>query len=390
MTSFSKTEDKNTEVVDKFKKMFVDGKVSGEVKTIYAGYNYKAPATEDIYATAIGGELKYEIAELNGFNGAAAFSTSQDVNFITGDRDKNQNNPEMSSSYGNYTELTQAYINYNYNGLNLRIGRQIIDTPLADSDDIRMIKNTFEAYIATYEINNFTFMAGNLQRWQGVDAGLENGYSNETGKDGTWLSGVVYSDDIFDVNAWYYNISKSLSAIYADVDYHNQINKDILIHGGIQYLSENELDSSGIEANIYGLMSELVLYDLGIGVAYNKADKKSLKESFSGFGGGTLYTNMDTMILNEIAKDRDAQALVAGFHYVMSDFNLLYAYGDFDGDKNSVGVKEHIVEQDIGVEYSYDDNIVASAFYITSSDEESSVKTDYDWDRIQINLSYTF
>lgn len=376
--------------VREFNSVFTEGKISGELRSMYASYDQKKSANLDTYATAVGGELKYETASFYGFNAGAAFVTSQDLNFATGDSAKNRQNDELSSSSGSYTELSEAYLNYAYDGLNLRAGRQVIDTPLADSDDIRMIKNTFEAYTATYDISNFSFMAGHLRNWQGVDAGLDNKWSNKTGENGTWFGGASIASDYVDASAWYYNISKLTNAAYADIDLHYNFNEDVLLHTAFQYLNENELSNSGTKAQIFGALAELELYGLDLNVAYNKSNKKVGKSSFSGFGGGTLYTNMDTMILDEIAQDRDADSIVGAISYEIADVSLAYAYGSFNGDKDSGGNKAHIVEQDIGLEYALDDSFSASAYYIISSDEESSAKTDYDWNRFQVTLVYSF
>lgn len=381
---------KEVSSVNKLENIFKDGKVSGELRSMYAAYDKKAVSETDVYATAVGGELKYETASLYGFSAGAAFITSQDLSFATGDKNKGRQNDELSSSSGAYTELSEAYINYAYNGLNLRAGRQVLDTPLADSDDIRMIKNTFEAYVATYEISNFTFMAGNLRNWQGVDAGLDNKWSNKTGENGTWFGGISYASDFVDANAWYYNVTKLTHAAYADIDFHYNLNDDVLIHTTFQYLNEKELNDSNTSADIYGALVELEAYGLAVNVAYNKARKINGKSSFSGFGGGTLFTSMDTMILDEIAQDRDANAIVGAIEYNISDFGFVYAYGSFNGDKDSGGNKAHIVEQDMGIEYSLNDNFSASAYYIISSDEESSTKTSYDWERTQVTLTYSF
>ena len=65
------------------KDMFENGKVSGDLRSIYAGYNQKEAGVEDTYATAVGGHLKYELSELNGFSAAAAFTISHDVGVAT-------------------------------------------------------------------------------------------------------------------------------------------------------------------------------------------------------------------------------------------------------------------------------------------------------------------
>ena len=387
--SIGKVKEKEVGVVDGFKQMFSNGKVTGQIRTIYAGYEQKKVGEVDTYATALGGGLKYELASLYGFNGGVAFKTSQDLDFATGDKKKEKHNPELSSSAGNYTELTEAYINYKYADFNFRAGRQVVDTPLADSDDIRMISNTFEAYIATYEFENFSFMVGNLQKWQGFDVGLDDGWI-DAGINGTNFSGITFDNKLIEFSAWYYNITKATNAFYSDFGINYNFNKNFSIHGGVQYLNESQLDASGIEANIYGAMVEFVAYDLGFNLAYNRSYKKTNKESFSGTGGGVMFTSMDTMIIDEITKDRDTSAVVAGLSYAIGNSNLLYAYGDFDGDKNSIGEKMHIVEQNMGFEYNVNDKFVVAAIYVIEEDRQNSLKTEDDFNRLQVMINYTF
>lgn len=375
--------------VSSLEEIFEDGKISGNLRSIYAGYSKKEQGANDVYATAAGGHLKYETAELNGFNGGAAFATTHDVGFATGGRGVKQND-ELSSSKGSYTMLSEAYINYTYDDFNFRAGRQLIDTPLADSDDIRMIFNTFEAFIATYETSHFNFIAGKLQKWQGYDAGLDDGWV-KAGEEGTYFGGAVYSNDMMEANAWYYNITKFTNAAYFDATLSHEINDDFSILTAAQYLKQNEIDNSATKASIYGFLAEASAYGVTLSAAYNKSEKESGKGSFSGFGGGTLFTNMDTMILDEITNDRDARAVVGGISYEMDDLTLSYAYGDFKGKADSLGDKAHITEQNIAAEYSViADKFTLSAIYTIEKDKESSLKNENDWNRFGVMASYTF
>lgn len=381
--------DTKLQSVSSLGEIFEEGKISGNLRSMYAGYSKKEQGEKDVYTTAAGGHLKYETAELNGFNGAAAFATTHDLRFATGDRSVKQND-ELSSSKGRYTTLSEAYINYTYDDFNFRAGRQLIDTPLADSDDIRMIFNTFEAFIATYETSHFNFIAGKLQKWQGVDAGLDDGWV-KTAEDGTYFGGAVYSNDIMEANAWYYNITKFTNAAYFDATLSHEINDDFSILTAAQYLKQNEIDNSATEASIYGFLVEASAYGFTFSTAYNKSQKESGKGSFSGFGGGALFTNMDTMILDEITNDRDARAVVGGISYEMDDLTLSYAYGDFKGKADSLGDKAHITEQNIAAEYSViADKFTLSAIYAIERDKESSMKSENDWNRLQIMASYNF
>jgi hypothetical protein len=385
--NIGKTEDKEISTVDQFKHMFSDAKITGQIRAMYAGYDYKDATQTDTYASAFGGGLKYELASLYGFNGAVAFKTSQDIGFISGEDEKH--NPELSSSKGNYTDISEAYINYNYRDFNFKAGRQTLDTPLADSDDIRMIMNTFEAYMATYSFNGFHFLAGNIQKWQGYDAGLDDGWV-KAGKDGANVAGVSYEDEIVKFGAWYYNISKLSDIFYTDLHVNYRFDKDFSIHAAVQYLKENELENSTVEAEIYGGMVEFVAFGLGFNFAYNNSSAKQGKASFSGTGGGTLFTSMDTMILDEIAIDRDASSMVAGLSYTIEGFSLLYAYGDFKGDENTMAQKAHIVEQDIGCGYNVDDEFIVAAIYVLEEDRENSSYSENDWNRLQVMINYNF
>ena len=378
--SVAKIEQKEISIVGSMQHMFSDAKVSGQIKSIYADYNYKKDAQSDTYTTAIGGIIKYELASLYGFNAAAAVYTSHDLNFATG-TDIHQN-PELSSKKGYYTEMAEAYLNYKYNDFNFRAGRQTLDTPLADSDDIRMIQNTFEAYIATYNLNGFKFMAGNIQHWQGYDAGLEEPWS-KTGKNGTNLVGVKYHNKL-ELSAWYYNITGVTNAFYIDGGVEYPFSKDVTLHAMVQYLHESELDKSSIQSSVYGALLELVFHGIGFNISYDKALQKMGKKSFSGTGGGTLFTSMDTMILDNIAQDSDAEAIVGGFTYDYHEFGLLYAYGDFSSDS------EHMKEQDIGAQYNVNDEFLVAGVYAIENDRKHKQKTDYDWNRFQLLVNYNF
>jgi len=377
--SFGKIEEKEVREVDRIKNMFKKGKVSGQLKIMYS----ESAEPGEAYATAIGGIIKYELAEYRGFNAGAAVYTSYDIPFASGEDIKRST--EMSSDVGNHTDMSEAFVNYKYADLNFRAGRQVVDTPLADTDDIRIIQNTFEAYIATYSYSGVEFMAGNLQNWHGTDAGLELGWV-KTGTEGTNFGGVSYAD-MLEFDAWYYNMTGLTNASYFDLGIEYQVNDDLLLHLMAQYLHQSELENSGVEASIYGALVEVVVYDIGFNIALNKSDKKTDKESFSGFGGGALFTNMDTMIIDEITQDRDALSYVLGIVYSYEDFEFLYAYGDFNGEADSNGDSAHIVEQNIGAGYSLNEEFVVGGIYVV---QEDKIDSSNDWTRLQVMLNYNF
>ena len=391
IASVRDVEKKKLDIVDGFTHMFKDANVIGQIRSLYS--DIASENSQDVYATALGGLLKYELAEYKGFSAGVEFVVSQNVGSLSGDGVKY--NDELSSSNRNYTQMSESYLNYKYAGLNLRAGRQTLDTPLADSDDIRMVGNSFEAYVATYEYEDLAFMGGKLLSWQGYDAGLDNPWS-KTGSNGTYFGGVSLNRDMFDASVWYYNINGEIgdatanSSYYGDFVGHIHFSKELFLHLGGQYLKQNELDQSGVSSEIYGAMAELVVYGLGVNLSYNRSFKEDNKQSFSGFGGGTLFTNMDNMIVDNIAVDREVDAIVAGVSYGYKNFNFLYAYGDFDGDANSLGQKEHIVEQNIGFAYEKEESFTIATIFTKQDDKKETGVNGGDWTNLRVLAAYNF
>jgi hypothetical protein len=386
----------NINQTKQIKQMFPKGKISAKVDLLYSANHIKNSPNQ--YATAIGSNIFYELAEYNGFSGGLEFSSAHNINKFTGDGKKE--NQTLSSSDGSYTQLTQGYINYTHKGLNIRLGSQQIDTPLADSDHIRLIDNRFQALMATYELNDFVLTVGYLDKWQGTDTGLNNSWQN-TGDNGAYFSGIFYSNGLIDYNIWYYDISKDTLAesatgnianksIYADLTLRTKLSDNLMLNSSVQYLKQNEQSNSDIKANIYGLMSELVFKkDLTFYLAYNESKKQNGKHSFSGFGGGTLYTNMDIMIIDDITDSANAKAITASVLYDFKGFNLLYAYGRFDTIANNNTEKIDIVEQNIGLEYNLDENIAFSAVCVIRKNEKSTVDGE-NFNNYRLMTSYSF
>ena len=392
--------------VDNIADMFKHGTISGQIRLGHISYDTKVANTRDTSATALGGQLKFETAHFNGVSLGAAVYTSQNINALSGDQGDGKFATDLSSSERNYTELAEAYINYNIGGFNFRGGRQLIDTPLADSDDIRMTPHTFEAYIASYSFDDLglAFTAGNIQRWQGVDADYANVTNDrwvEAGEDGTWLGAVHFERDNIEASAWFYDVSKATTdsvankAVYTDIAYSMDINEDIALTVAAQYLNESESDNSGVDGSIAGVMVEAAIGSLTLGAAYNRVSLDDGKSIFEGFGGGSSFTNMDTNTAGLFADGQygDAKSYVLSASYDIAGANIFAAYGDFKADSYAAGANAqgHATEINVGVGYSHNEGeIEASLVYVVGEDKESSVATEQDDDHLQLTLNYNF
>lgn len=400
--------------VNNFSDFFKNGKVSGHIEAMYSGYNESGTnATDaDPYSTAIGGQLRFDTGHWNGFGAGVEFTTVGEIRPLSGDNDDGERATMLVSTEGDYTEVSQAYLEYIKNAITLRVGRQLIDTPLADSDDIRIVNNTFQAYIATYETDSISVMAGFLEKWQGTDTGLVNdSYApadtdawQETGDDGTYFAGVNFESDLLHLGAWYYDISdtdadNSMGAgignksIYVDATIHAISSDDLTLDVSAQYLNQSEDANSGTEADIYGFMLEVGISNIGLLAAYNSRNADDDKTSFSGFGGGTLFTNMDNMIIDTIGGG-DVDAYVLGATYSINDVSIGYAYGLFERDATSVLAKEKIIEYSFGAEYVATKNLTLFAIVTVNDDKEdtgtNAINNSGDFTNLRVFALYDF
>ena len=385
-------------VANNFDEIFSKGKVLGQMEIMYSGHTIKN--NEDPYSTAIGGQLKYETAMINGFSAGAEFTTVHEINGLSGDTQAKRATL-MVSAEGSYTQLSQAYLDYRSQGLTVRLGRQLIDTPLADSDDYRIINNTFEAATLSYNYKVVKIMLGYLDRWQGTDAGLDNNQPwQDTGVDGSHFASMTLGLGKLDTSLWYYDISGQQGdqigniSTYLDATLHLNLSDNFTLDTSAQYLNQSENDNSGIDADIYGLMLEATLYEkIGLQLAYNRRKADDDKTSFSGFGGGTLYTSLENMILDTIV-DGDTDAIVAGISYEISDLSLYYMYGVYERDQTSTLAKEEIIEQNFGADYSVNENLTLTAVLTIDDNKENTdsnaIYTGGDFTNIRVSASYTF
>jgi len=234
--------------------MFSEGKVQGNIRTFSISRSVEdtrsAKSDYTRSANAIGGYLKYETAAFKGLSLGSAFYTTNGL-FLDSPKDDNVQTVDptlLGKNNESYSILGEAYVNYNYSNTTFKGGRQKLDTPLAGSDDARMLPNLFEAYIlVNKDIPNTTLVAGHITRFaQGTfgrayNGGLlaaTSGYSqvdtrNQVGEFtnmgtyavGTSTSGVsvvsaVYNGDQgLKAQLWDYYAYDILNAVYGDISY---------------------------------------------------------------------------------------------------------------------------------------------------------------------------
>lgn len=391
-------------VANSLEEMFSKGTPSGQIRLGYIRMDSDEPGTKDLDDFAIGGQLKFETASFSGVSIGAAFYTAHSITRP----DDDEFNDELTSTDQHYDVLAEAYINYGINNFDLRIGRQQIDTPFADTDDIRMTPHTFEAVTMVFENAGFNLIGGYLTTWQGVDAGYHDDADFDdlvVGSDGTVMVGAGYGNDMFEISVWYYGILDVANIFYGELMVPFAFSENVeLTLGGQASIQSDEtntetLSSMGarVEGSLYGAMAELSVYGFTFGSAYTRAAVDSGEMLFGGFGGGPFFTNIDTLVANEFAMGQDADSYTFSIGYDFSElgvdgFSAGYVYGHYEGgsDPADTSADAEVVEHNFLIEYEICSNWSMDAVYVISKDEESTAKTEWDYHRSQIRLNYTF
>ncbi|ADR33217.1 outer membrane porin [Sulfuricurvum kujiense DSM 16994] len=371
------------------------GKASGQIRAAYVNQDNALGA--DTYATALGGVLKYETGVWNDLKFGVAAYISQKLPFATGDNEK-ANNDLFADNADSYVYLGEAYIDYTRNDFALRIGRQQIDTPLADTDDIRMHPNTFEAAIATYKgFEGSTLVGGVVKRFAGYDSGNDiSKFKKLDGADshGAAIAGITNeSVENLALQGWYYGIDNIANVLYADATYAMELYETSGIEVAAQFGQFNESLNSTIDGTVYGVGASFNIDMLTVGAAYNEVNSDTGKAIVNGFGGGPYFTSMEEMTIDGL---EDAKAYQFNAELDMSDagidgLTLAALYGKFKGKTGGLDAK--VSEFDIVLAYDINENVCADMSYATIDDKNKNTGdsgTDGGYDRFLLRLSYSF
>lgn len=369
--------------------------------------NQNNEASIDTYATALGGILKYETPVWNNLKLGAAGYVSQKLNVGTGSRDTGKRNSDFFDVEGkSYTYLGEAYMDYDANDLNIRIGRQRMDTPMINTDEVRMLLNTFEAAMATYSgFDKTTLTAGFVKRWAGYDSPRgHNDSMNEFKKFGethesigTYVVGIS-NESINNLvfQGWFYSIDEVTDVSYTDAMYKIVYSdrKYLEISAQAAHFSEDKDTTNTmtlIDGNVIGLAANYTWEMVTLGAAYNEASNKDTKMVGLGLGGGPYYTSMEEWTISGM---EDARAYRGSISINLGDIGLegltlSSAYGAFYSAPTDIKVDEW----DIIATYIYNNDVSADISYAKIDDKHDNAdgsSGDAGYDRFLARLNYRF
>lgn len=379
--------------------VFGQGKVGGEIRAAYVSQDNEVD--QDTYGTSLGGILKYETAEWNGLKLGAGAYVSQKLHFATGSFDEGKANADLfGKDTKSYAYVGEAYLDYTMEGLNLRVGRQMIDTPFADTDDIRMHPNTFEVAVASYRgIEATTLVGGYMTRWAGYDSGDDMSKFKKTaeGSNGVAMVGVMNeSIENLSVQGWYYGADKVADLYYADAAYAIWFSEETGLELSAQYAAfreDTQADGtkSGVDGRVYGLEAAFNAGPVTVGAAYNRGSNDEGKTPPIGFGGGPYTTSMEEMTIEGL-EDVRAHRFSAQIDMAAAGaegLSLSVQYGVFKSKPADIDVRE----SDVIAAYALNERLGIDASYARiedRNDNSGDSGTDGGYSRFLVRVSYNF
>ena len=375
-----------------------------ELRLGYIGLNGDGQSRTNAYG--LGGHYHLDSKRWNGFMVGISAYTVLDLGI--NQNPQNVNGDFFDADGKSFIMLSEIFLDGKWGNTGVKFGRQMLDTPHADSDDIRMIPNYFEAYtITNNDIDNVTLSAGFIHEmagWEnGVDASKFVNIGETLGTNGVDINGVSYAsinyEGIKDLSLalWYYNYNDIANVVYAELGYEKTFNNETTLTFGLQYDGSKETGAALLgeqNAETYGVSADFIFESTGVHLlaAYNQ-DNGSTGATGLSLGGGPFFTSMEDQTLDAIGEAGSAWVLGAEYHFEkigIDGLHLGIAYGHFEAKDTDSYESDEV---DVIMGYTLNKNLSLTAAYASvkfnaGTDENGKPLTDYDQFRLIVNYNY--
>lgn len=346
---------------------FSEGKTHGNVKYYFIETNKENSASgldSSAWANSIGGQLGYTTDRLYGFTLGATFMTTNpfalpgnvDTSIIG--RDNGIQGTEDPTE--GFSVLGEAYLDYQYQGLDLWYGRKTIMTPLVNAKEVRMLPSTVEGGDLSYSFENgIKIGAGYLDKFkQRTSSRFVNIVEHALGLNTETITGHTTGNVLPAYIEWhdahhvarlynYYSID-FMNMTYFDAVHNHKVNDSVSWSAGIQGMHQHGIGHSvgamenntaayggKINGRFFGLKagatidesSFLLAYTNVLGSRDNEHNSLSLP-----WDGTPLFTDMITS--NNLFSSNYGQGLTSSGGYIAGTSGFKAGYTqkyDFTG-----------------------------------------------------------
>ncbi len=329
-----------------------------------AQLRFGSTTTEDatgrqVWTQTLGGYLGYISPVHKGFRAGAKLYTTNPVG-------ANDDGFFLSSRNKGYNIIGDAWLQADFAKTQIRLGRQELDTPLINTDDIGMIPDTAQGIVINNNsLANTTVTTAHLEKWAGVDSARPEQFTPMNGSHGVQLLGVVYKKKNWGAQFWQYWQKNATDLSYAEFNSHAIDGLDL----GLQYTVQKGHAASGT-GKAWGATASYEINKFSFRADYNKVSGAS--GVTNGFGGGPYFTSGEINTIDGVA---NITAKALGIEYTGIDqLTLGLRKVNFD---RSVGD-----ELDATLSYKFRDNLSADLIYsdLGSDGKNTRFFVNYDVD----------
>lgn len=416
------------------------GEIFGQSRTFYLDRTYSGTVNNNRNSLATGGYIGYKSPVFNGFSAAAAVYGTYGFDMHSENADVIGAASYDPSLYGrdfeNYAFIGQAYANYVFGNTNIKIGRQVLDTPLAGADDARMLPNLFEAAVlSNTDIEDTTLIAAHVTRetvgtfgniYGGGMLGVTSGYglgmnqalsgdfvnmgtvalgdndingngSTDNSTDGVTAFAAIYNGiEGLSLQAWDYIAWDILNAVYLSGDYIIPVNNAAKVTLSAQYINESDSGdafAANVDSNYFAGKITANYGDLSAYAAYSAttdSDGTAQGGIITPWGGMPAYTQ-GMVTRHQFFANTDSWKVAGAYKFAEYGVDASVYYTSYDiGAENSYSNGTAWTAAEAGFDLSYDVASVKGLNLRLRANYPRDFAPGLDWDEYRVIANYNF
>lgn len=431
---------------DNVENWFKEGSFQGNLRYYYISTSKDGgtEATTSQHANAIGGQLGYVTGSLYGLKLGTTFMTTSPFALPEGASNVEQSNlsrynakkPGATVESGNegFSALGEAYVHYNRDVYEIWYGRRVINTPLMDARDVRMMPSSFEGAMATIKVTPSLEVGGGFidkfkQRTSDqfvdvIESALGTHTRTITGRDGGYVIplSINYHEGALSGKLYDYYAPDFMNSIYVEGNYKGVLAPMVGYSAAVQAIVQEGIgnaDSTAaqalmggkIDTRSIGAKATLNYHDTTLLMAMSHVFARQGKHDslVLPWDGMPLFTN--TLTANGLFLSDYGKGLESDTAYIgdttgykigvnqklegigLSGVSLGLAYAHYDGDRFLLGAQEDINAEVIYLRENF--SVGLKGIWVNNNtamgnDPHGTAKVNGDFTQYRVVANYKF
>jgi hypothetical protein len=348
-----------------------EGTTNGQVKYYYIQTDKDNGSTKtSAHTNSVGGFLSYQTGNFNGLEAKVTFMTTNgfllpdrvDTSILGRDNGvRIEGDPSGKVAQESFSVLGEANLKYTYENFDINYGRQVVNTPLIDAKNVRMLPSAVQGSIAHIKLDDFIVSAAWLDKFKQRTSNkfidmtkhaLGDATKAVTGHDeGDVIYGAVnYKNENLEANVYNYYAFDFINSIAANLTGKIKRSDKLSFAYGVEYINQKSIGNADtnlaqsgsatngqkIDVNAFSLKVSAKYDESTFYAAYSNIARSSSKHDslVLPWDGTPLFTNMITS--NDLFQSNYGKALNADSAYIGGTQGVKLAYTqtfDFTGYK---------------------------------------------------------